>query len=254
MLQRRGVDFIKVQDAIPRDIYDALATQSRIDHIPFVGHIPPTVLPEEASDAGQHSVEHLGGRFWGVLIGMSSRESELHADEVQMYRDILVSLEHKQAPPLTNMRSAFTKAIVDSYSPQRAERLIGLFRKNDTWQCPTLVVLHTLSADKEAKYTPEDDAEGWDWSSCRTDLPPESKSGTLQDELAYMVDAGLTPMQALQAATCNAAKFLGKLNDVGSIHKGKVADLVLLNANPLENIRNAERIAAVISRGRLVPR
>jgi imidazolonepropionase-like amidohydrolase len=270
-LQRRGVDFIKVQDAIPRDIYEAVATQSRIDHIPFVGHIPPTVLPEEASDAGQHSVEHLGGRFWGVLIGMSSRESELHADEVQMYRDILASLEQKQAPPLTNMRSAFTKAIINSYSPQRAERLIELFRKNDTWQCPTLVVLHTLWADKEAKYTPEDllwadrllrkEAEIVSMMQkagigllAGTDLPPESKSGTLQDELAYMVDAGLTPMQALQAATCNAAKFLGKLNDVGSVQRGKLADLVLLNANPLENIRNTERITVVISRGRLVPR
>lgn len=69
MLHRRGVDFIKVQDAIPHDIYVAVAMQARIDHIPFVGHIPPTVLPEEASDLRQRSIEHLGGRFWGVLIG-----------------------------------------------------------------------------------------------------------------------------------------------------------------------------------------
>jgi hypothetical protein len=72
MLQHRGVDFIKVQDAIPHDIYMAVATQARLDHIPFVGHIPPTVLPDEASDFGQHSIEHLGGRFWGVLIGSSA--------------------------------------------------------------------------------------------------------------------------------------------------------------------------------------
>jgi len=270
MLQRRGVDFIKVQDAIPRDIYEAVASQSRMDHIPFVGHIPPTVLPEEASDAGQHSVEHLGGRFWGVLIGMSSRESELHADEVQMYRDILAALERKQAPPLSNMRSAFTKAIVESYSSQKAKALINRFRKNDTWQCPTLVVLHTLWADKEAKYTSEDlfwadrllrkEAEVVMMMQkagigllAGTDLPPDSKNGTLEDELEYLVDAGLTPMQALESATCNAAKFLGKLNDLGSIRTGKAADLVLLNANPLENIRNTEHIAAVISRGRLVP-
>jgi imidazolonepropionase-like amidohydrolase len=271
MLQRRGVDFIKVQDAIPRDIYQAVAAQSRADRIPFVGHIPPTVLPEEASDAGQRSVEHLGGRFWGVLLGMSSREAELHRDEVQTYRDILAALEQKQAPPLTNMRSAFTRAIVESYSSQKAEALVKLFRKNDTWQCPTLVVLHTLWADKDAKYTSEDLAsadrllrkEAEVVSSMQkagigllagTDLPADSKGGTLQDELGYMVDAGLTPMQALQAATSNPAKFLGRQNDLGSIEKGKLADLVLLNANPLENIRNTERITAVISRGRLVPR
>jgi hypothetical protein len=73
MLHRRGVDFIKVQDAIPHDIYVAVATQARMDQIPFVGHISPTVLPEESSDLGQRSIEHLGGRFWGVLIGSSAR-------------------------------------------------------------------------------------------------------------------------------------------------------------------------------------
>jgi imidazolonepropionase-like amidohydrolase len=80
----------------------------------------------------------------------------------------------------------------------------------------------------------------------------DSKNGTIQDELAYLVSAGLTPMQALETATRNAAKFLGKLEDVGTIQRGRVADLMLLNANPLENIHNTERIAVVISRSRLV--
>ena len=71
-------------------------------------------------------------------------------------------------------------------------------------------------------------------------------------EGAWLTDGD--PMQALQAATCNAAKFLGKFDDVGSIQPGKLADLVLLSASPLENIRNTRRIAAVISGGRLVPR
>jgi imidazolonepropionase-like amidohydrolase len=187
-----------------------------------------------------------------------------------MYRDILAALDRKQAPPLGNMRSVFTKAIVESYSSQKAKALIGRFRNNDTWQCPTLVVLHTLWADKEAKYTSEDlfwadrllrkEAEVVMMMQkagigllAGTDLPPDSKNGKLDDELEYLVDAGLTPMQALETATCNAAKFLGKLNDVGAIQPGKAADLVLLNANPLENIRNTERVAVVISRGRLVP-
>jgi len=73
---------------------------------------------------------------------------------------------------------------------------------------------------------------------------------SLHDELAMLVEAGLTPMQALQAATYDAAKFFGKLDSLGTVQKGKLADLVLLDANPLDNIRNTVRINAVVVNGR----
>jgi hypothetical protein len=241
MLHRRGVDFIKIQDAIPHDIYVAVATQARVDQIPFVGHIPPTVFPEEASDLGQRSIEHLGGRFWGVLIGSSARESELHAQEVQLYQDSLTALRNNGTPPTTNMRAEFTRDIVESYDPQKAAAQIRRFQKNGTWQCPTLVVLHTLWADRTAKYTSEDlrwadrllskNAEIVNMMQragvrllAGTDLPPESRNGSIHDELAYLVDTGLTPMQALETATRNAAEFLGKLDTVGTIERNKAAD------------------------------
>jgi imidazolonepropionase-like amidohydrolase len=269
MLRTRGVDFIKVQDAIPHDIYSAVADDAHREHIPFVGHIPPTVLPEEASDLGQRSIEHLGGRFWGVLIGASKRESELHAEEIQMYQDILAALARKEPPPSLMMRTAFTRAIVESYDSQKAASLVERFRKNDTWQCPTLVVLHTLWADREAQYTPED----LSWAErliqkdtdlisvmkkagvgllAGTDLPANAKDGTIHDELAALVGAGLTPMQALETATRKPAEFLGKLDSLGTVEPGKVADLLLLDANPLDDIRNTRRISAVIVRGRMV--
>ena len=77
---------------------------------------------------------------------------------------------------------------------------------------------------------------------------------SLHDELGFMVQAGLTPLKALQTATINPADFLGLSKTVGTIEKGKIADLVLLNANPLENIANTKRIAAVVSSGRLLDR
>jgi imidazolonepropionase-like amidohydrolase len=74
----------------------------------------------------------------------------------------------------------------------------------------------------------------------------------LHRELALMVEAGLTPMEALQTATRNAAQFLGKLDSQGTIERGKIADLVLLDADPLQDIANTRQIYAVVIGGRLI--
>jgi len=77
---------------------------------------------------------------------------------------------------------------------------------------------------------------------------------SLHDEMALFVKAGLTPMQALQTATRNPAEFMGRLADMGTVEKGKLADLVLLDANPLEDIANTRRIRAVVLMGRYFDR
>jgi imidazolonepropionase-like amidohydrolase len=77
---------------------------------------------------------------------------------------------------------------------------------------------------------------------------------SLHDELANFVEAGFTPMEALQVATSNPAKFLDAESSFGSVEPGKTADLVLLNANPLDDIRNTQKIAAVVANGRLFDR
>jgi imidazolonepropionase-like amidohydrolase len=76
----------------------------------------------------------------------------------------------------------------------------------------------------------------------------------VHEELAALVEAGLTPMEALQTATRNAAMFMGMADTLGTIQRGKVADLLVLNRNPLENIRNTESIETVVLRGRVLPR
>jgi len=75
---------------------------------------------------------------------------------------------------------------------------------------------------------------------------------SLHDELAQFVKAGLTPLEALQTATINPAKFLGKEKELGTIEKGKLADLVLLDADPLTDISNTKKINAVVVNGRLL--
>jgi imidazolonepropionase-like amidohydrolase len=75
---------------------------------------------------------------------------------------------------------------------------------------------------------------------------------SLHDELVLLVKAGLTPMQALQAATIDPATFLGLSESFGSLEKGKIANMVLLEANPLVDISNTQKIASVVLRGRLI--
>jgi imidazolonepropionase-like amidohydrolase len=77
---------------------------------------------------------------------------------------------------------------------------------------------------------------------------------SLHDELALFVKAGFTPMEALQTATLNPAKFLGRVADQGTLEKGKVADLVLLDANPLEDIGNTRKIRSIVLAGRFLSR
>jgi imidazolonepropionase-like amidohydrolase len=72
--------------------------------------------------------------------------------------------------------------------------------------------------------------------------------------LELFVKAGLTPMEALQTATLSPAKFLGRTNDLGTVEAGKLADLVLLDSNPLDDIRNTQKISAVVLRGRYFSR
>jgi imidazolonepropionase-like amidohydrolase len=76
----------------------------------------------------------------------------------------------------------------------------------------------------------------------------------LHEELALLVESGLTPLEALATATKNPARYFGAINQVGTIEPGKAADLVLLDANPLSDIHNTRKIRAVMMRGRYFSR
>ena len=283
-------DFVKVYSALPREAYFAIADEAKKQGIPFSGHVPLSVSAEEASAAGQGTVEHLTG----ILPACSTREAEL-----------LKSAQEALAEVSTTNRQAALRAMVlenrlalETYSPTKADSLFALLKKNHTWQCPTLIVLSNITfidepsmpGDPRLKYMPRAVKSGWDPPN--DDLfkgrTPESialrkklflkevelvgamqragvgmLAGTdtlnpycfpgfsLHDELALLVRAGLTPMQALQAATLNPARFMGREHELGTVENGKLADLVLLDANPLSDISNTRKIAAVVFGGRL---
>ena len=84
-------------------------------------------------------------------------------------------------------------------------------------------------------------------------LDEKNISAAIHDELEMFVKAGLTPMEALRTAIINPARGLGKEKDLGTVQLGKLPDLVLLDANPLENISTTRRISGVVVNGRYLP-
>lgn len=269
-LRGRGVDFVKLQDALPRELYTAIAAEAKRQNLPFAGHVPPSVSALEATSAGQRSIEHLGGRFYGVLLACSSREAELSGRIRVVVNDALRALNEKREPADSEIfRAAFTKLLLDSYDERKAAALFSAFKKNGTWQVPTLIAQPIRAAINGGRTDLNADDIRYARLLARkqlevvfamkragvkimagTDLPPDGS--TLHAELALLVEAGLSPMEALQAATRNPAEFLGRLGSLGTVERGKIADLVLLDANPLEDIRNTKKIHAVIVGGELV--
>jgi imidazolonepropionase-like amidohydrolase len=269
-LKGQGVDFIKVQDALPRDLYFAVASEANRQGLPFAGHVPPSISALEATKAGQHSIEHLGGRFHGVLLACSDREAELTKKIRTVLGDALKALSQKREPDDSEIfRAGFTRPLLNSYSDRKAAALFSEFKKHQTWQAPTLVAQPIREALGSGRKDLSEDDIRYGRMLMRkqlevvsamkragvgvmagTDLAPGSWS--LHEELSLLVEGGLTPMEALQTATRNPAEFLGRLDSLGTIEEGKIADLVLLEANPLEDIRNTRKIYAVILGGKMI--
>lgn len=144
MLQTRGVDFIKVHDALPRDIYFAIAEAAQRNRLPLAGHIPPTVTAIEVANAGQDSIEHLGGRFHGVYVSTSRDEQQLLRDGTRMYAEAIQAIERKEAPSASSLQAPYVRRLLESYDEQKAASLWRLLVLRGTWQCPTLVTRRRL--------------------------------------------------------------------------------------------------------------
>jgi hypothetical protein len=271
----RGADFIKVYSGLSRESFLAIADESKRRGISLAGHVPDSVSLDDASAAGQASMEHLI-KFLDVC---STRAPE-------------IAHQHSGVRPRLAMLNG-------SFSLDACQPLLRRLAGRGTWQCPTLTVLRgvwlhqdtTVTHDARMRYMAPADTAWWLSISRRYAqlMDPEdvarnrslfqheieivgamSRAGvpllvgtdvsnpwvywgsSVHDELALFVQAGLTPLAALQAATISPARFLHATDSLGTIAPGKVADLVVLDANPLSDIANTRRIHAVIVRGVLV--
>jgi imidazolonepropionase-like amidohydrolase len=223
-LKAGGVDFVKAHAVSDRNVYLAMLAQARRVGIPAVGHLgggDGVALTEgEASDSGLRSVEHI--------------------NEMQCWQT-----EEDSGTPLP-----------DSLAKQRCADVAQRFIRNQTWLTPTLRMFYNRA-----------DTAGADYKRAvgmlhRMGVPMLAGSdasdfgleSALHQELGLLVEAGLTPWQALQTATWNPAKFFGATDSLGTVAPGKLADVVLLDADPLADITNTTTIRAVVANGRYFDR
>jgi imidazolonepropionase-like amidohydrolase len=254
-VKKSGADFVKVYSLLPRDAYFAIADEAKRQGLTFAGHVPSSVSPAEASDAGQKSIEHLTGirprRAMALETYNDSKAAELFAR--------FVKTETWQCPTLTVLR---THAYLGDENFRRDHRLKYIPPPvRERWGQRIANRNEENSADANKVFQKELEIVGA-MRKAGVQLLAGTDTGnpfcfpgfSLHEELALLVIAGLTPVEALRSATLNPAKFLGLDKTLGTIDQGKIADLVLLDANPLEDVRNTQRINAVISNGRLFDR
>ncbi|MEW6212251.1 MAG: amidohydrolase family protein, partial [Acidobacteriota bacterium] len=257
-IKEMGADFIKIRTNASRDAYFAIVREARLAGLMLVGHTPTAATLVEASDAGQHSMEH-GFLLFGDLKEDQWKEICDHFTKNGTYvvPTLISGRSYRQTPDEEVM------AIIDDKTGARDERR--------RYVSPSLVEDWRMQMEMKKKETPIDWKAIMDRNlrgiqiihragvrlMAGTDLgvPLVFPGSSLHEELELLVkQVGLTPLEAIQSATLIPAEFFNMRDQLGSIEKGKLADMVLLDANPMDEIANTRKIAAVVVNGRLITR
>ncbi len=276
-LHDRGVDFIKVQSGVPREAYFAIADQAKKDGIEFEGHVPDSIRASEAVTAGQRTFEHLIGIFeasspdqdayllgsYGDTQGTKTVGKLLASYDPAREQRMIQLLAVKQVwqcPTLFWERGQWLVDAIDyrkdpdlAYAPRSwvehgwpaMQKSIAASLDTDPLAVRERFVEHELGIVHRLQVAGVPFLAGTD-TPAGVDLLPGI---SLHRELERLVAAGFTPLQALQTATLNPALFLHRTAELGTAEPHKLADLLLLDRNPLLDIRNTRSIAAVVLDG-----
>ena len=227
-LDDESVDFIGILPQLPRDAYFALIERARKYYSAVAGDVPAGGSALEAVEARQKSIDHMSG----ILLACSSEEKRLRKAYVE-------AIEQHDSDALED----FQTAALETFNAQKAETLFQRMALFETRSVPTLAGSH----EKLATLVLEMQRAGVAiLAGSDGGKPGES----LHQELELLVAAGLTPAQALRSATLEPAKYLNAAGSIGTVEEGKAADLVILDADPLADIRNTRKIAGVVLAGK----
>jgi imidazolonepropionase-like amidohydrolase len=282
-VKQRGADFVKVYSLLPREAYFAIAEEAKKQNIAFAGHVSRFVTASEASDAGQRTIEHLTGLHLATSRDEEAIRAELRnaTGDLRSPTNPVRLVEGRaattfdpqkaealfgrfvrngtwQVPTLTVLRSQAFRTDPDFVNDQRLKYMTPQMRTQWAARAPGPPApasperARALFERHVALVGAMHRAHVRILAGSDTPNPYVFPGFSLHDELGLLVRSGLSPLDALQGATRNAAEFLGMLKEVGTVERGKRADLVVLDANPLDNISNTQRIHAVIINGRLI--
>jgi len=262
--RRAGYDFVKLHGSLSRDAYARLNAVARREGLRVVGHAPRNLGLDAMFAERQYALAHA---------------EEFLYDRNNNSGDDFVEIE----PRIPELARSMVEAGIWLMPNLTAFKTIGAMVQD----------LDAVLARPEIRYLPRSNQVGWGPATnpYTTRMGPGAYPGiharyqlleklvhgfqargvrlligtdamntgvvpgfSVHDELADLVAAGLTPSEALRAATTNAAEFLGVSGQRGVVGIGQAANLVLLDANPQEDIPNSRRIAGVMLRGRWIPR
>jgi imidazolonepropionase-like amidohydrolase len=256
LLKRRGVDLIKVHNFTPRDVFFGIVEEARRQQLPVAGHVPLKVTIQEGIDAGMVTIEHMSedGRVWKACSG----GAQYRPDACRPFFEMLARRRVWQTPTLVALSELAVigtpaSAISRDQLAYASKDFLEFHAANQSFflKRPEIVDILKNLAEVAKVVTPDMAAAGVGiLAGCDAMIA----GFCVHDELATMVRAGMTPLAALQTATVNPARYLGREMTLGTIAPGRSADLVLLDANPLEDIANVRRIRAVATAGRFLDR
>jgi imidazolonepropionase-like amidohydrolase len=276
-----GYDFLKIYDNLLPAAYDAILKAATQAHMPVVGHVPPHVGLQRVLDAHQWSIEHLTGYLEWLQNDRSpfrqanDHETFSHPAHLLAKRQALVDWVDESRIP--QVAAATAKAGTWNVPTLVAWHNMTPHTELDTaWKRPNMDYATPMLREwwnSDNGYTAEDWAAKRRGDAVRaklvkalhdagarlvvgTDTPhPFVMPGfSVHEELANFVSVGMSPYEALKAATVDAAEFMGAQGEFGVIKRGARADLILLEGNPLEDVTNTSRIAGAMVRGRWLSR